>query len=44
MLANHYGTIPTNYRGSPVSGLFGPVMIETALPVVLKRGPRTRGF
>jgi hypothetical protein len=28
-LANHYGTIPTRYRGSPVSGLLGPVRIET---------------
>jgi hypothetical protein len=26
-LANHYLTIPTRYRGSPVSGLLGPVMI-----------------
>jgi len=26
-LANHYGTIPTRYRGSPVSGLLGPVRI-----------------
>jgi len=27
-LANHYMTIPTKYRGSPVSGLIGPVQIE----------------
>ncbi len=27
-LANHYQTIPTRYRGSPVSGLLGPVTIE----------------
>lgn len=27
-LANHYLTIPTRYRGSPVSGLLGPVRIE----------------
>jgi hypothetical protein len=26
-LANHYCTVPTNYRGSPVSGLLGPVRI-----------------
>jgi len=26
-LANHYLTIPTRYRGSPVSGLIGPVSI-----------------
>ncbi len=27
-LANHYSTIPTNYRGSPESGLSGPVSLE----------------
>lgn len=27
-LANHYQTIPSNYRGNPVSGLMGPVGIE----------------
>jgi len=27
-LANHYGTVPTLYRGSPVSGLLGPVRLE----------------
>lgn len=27
-LANHYSTIPNRYRGSPASGLFGPVRIE----------------
>jgi hypothetical protein len=27
-LANHYSTIPTNYRGSPTSGLLGPVKLE----------------
>jgi hypothetical protein len=27
-LANHYSTIPTRYRGSPVSGLLGPVRIR----------------
>ncbi len=26
-LANHYGTIPTRYRGNPVSGLLGPVRL-----------------
>jgi hypothetical protein len=26
-LANHYQTIPSRYRGSPVSGLFGPVRL-----------------
>ncbi len=35
-LANHYGTIPTHYRGSPESGLIGPVTIQTSLPVVLR--------
>jgi len=35
-LSNHYATIPTNYRGSPVSGLIGPVRIETLVPVTLK--------
>ena len=29
-LANHYSTIPTRYRGSPVSGLLGPVRLEVA--------------
>ncbi len=28
-LANHYQTIPSLYRGDPVSGLFGPVRIMT---------------
>jgi len=28
-LANHYATIPTQYRGSTVSGLLGPVTIRT---------------
>jgi hypothetical protein len=27
-LANHYITIPTQYRGATVSGLLGPVMVE----------------
>jgi hypothetical protein len=27
-LANHYLTIPTNYRGDPTSGLLGPVALE----------------
>ena len=27
-LANHYQTIPTRYRGSPVSGLLGPVSMQ----------------
>jgi hypothetical protein len=31
-LANHYGTIPTRYRGSPESGLLGPVRLE-AMPL-----------
>jgi hypothetical protein len=29
-LANHYLTIPTNYRGDPTSGLLGPVTLEVA--------------
>lgn len=37
-LANHYGTIPTQYRGDPVSGLLGPVTIQTMQPVVLVPG------
>ena len=35
-LANHYGTIPTHYQGSNVSGLLGPVTIETQNRVVLR--------
>ena len=35
-LANHYLTVPTNYRGSPTSGLLGPVSIVTETPVELK--------
>jgi len=31
-LANHYLTIPTNYRGSLRSGLIGPVTIEIQVP------------
>ena len=27
-LANHYSTVPTMYRGSPASGLMGPVKLE----------------
>jgi hypothetical protein len=27
-LANHYSTIPTRYRGSPLSGLLGPVSLR----------------
>ncbi|HPS03180.1 MAG TPA: hypothetical protein PLA90_16690, partial [Candidatus Sumerlaeota bacterium] len=34
-LANHYQTIPTNYRGSATSGLMGPVSIEMQAPVTL---------
>ena len=26
-LANHYQTIPSRYRGDPLSGLFGPVRL-----------------
>ena len=26
-LANHYQTIPSNYRGKPISGLLGPVRL-----------------
>jgi hypothetical protein len=28
-LSNHYQTIPSNYRGSPVSGLMGPVRLRS---------------
>jgi hypothetical protein len=31
-LANHYGTIPTRYRGKPTSGLLGPVSLRLAPP------------
>ena len=34
-LSNHYLTIPTNYRGSPRSGLIGPVRVLTRSPAVL---------
>lgn len=34
-LANHYGTIPTRYRGSLVSGLLGPVRMESLSPITL---------
>ena len=27
-LANHYTTIPTRYRGTPTSGLLGPVTLQ----------------
>jgi len=33
-LANHYGTIPTPYQGSPESGLIGPVTIQISAPVI----------
>jgi hypothetical protein len=35
-LANHYRTIPTRYRGSPVSGLLGPVRLEVRPRVELR--------
>jgi hypothetical protein len=28
-LANHYQTLPSNYRGNPVSGLLGPVRLKS---------------
>jgi hypothetical protein len=31
-LANHYTTIPTQYRGSTLSGLLGPVQLEMRKP------------
>ncbi len=31
-LANHYLTVPTRYRGKPLSGLLGPVQIELTAP------------
>ncbi len=34
-LSNHYGTIPTRYRGSPVSGLLGPVRLTVHRLVTL---------
>jgi hypothetical protein len=38
-LANHYGTIPTRYRGSPESGLLGPVRLEAMPLTTLTTGP-----
>ncbi len=35
-LANHYQTIPTSYRGSPRSGLIGPVSLEFQPETVLE--------
>ena len=35
-LANHYSTIPTRYRGSMESGLFGPVSLKVEEPVIMK--------
>ncbi len=35
-LSNHYGTVPTHYRGSPESGILGPVTIEVEEKVVLR--------
>lgn len=35
-LANHYGTIPTHYRGKPDAGIIGPVTIQTTQEVVLR--------
>jgi hypothetical protein len=37
-LANHYETIPTEYRGSPVAGLLGPVRIVHESEVVETEG------
>jgi hypothetical protein len=37
-LANHYSTIPTRYRGSPVSGLLGPVTITRAGSIAVETG------
>jgi hypothetical protein len=34
-LGNHYGTIPTRYRGSTRSGLLGPVTVQATKRVVL---------
>ena len=31
-LANHYQTIPSNYRGQPISGLLGPVALRVVEP------------
>jgi len=35
-LANHYQTIPTNYRGDPRSGLLGPVVLRREESVILR--------
>ncbi len=35
-LANHYATLPTRYRGSPESGLIGPVRILTTARITLQ--------
>ena len=39
-LANHYGTIPSSYRGLPISGLIGPVRLES-LPLTTLTGAAT---
>ena len=39
-LANHYGTIPSSYRGLPISGLIGPVRLESS-PLTTLTGPAT---
>ncbi|MEI6644891.1 MAG: glycosyl hydrolase [bacterium] len=39
-LANHYCTVPTRYRGSPVSGLLGPVTLELAAGLTAGAGSR----
>ena len=35
-LGNHYGTIPTQYRGKTRSGLLGPVTVRTQKRIVLR--------
>jgi hypothetical protein len=35
-LSNHYGTIPSRYRGSPVSGLLGPARVTIEKPITLR--------
>lgn len=36
-LSNHYSTIPTQYRGNPLSGLLGPVKVITEKRITLHK-------
>jgi len=46
-LANHYQTIPSRYRGDPVSGLIGPVKILVSIArniSILKKYQSSYGY